>query len=244
MSYDCVLGPCTSHQLTVRPTQTTIDTHIHIANFAFPSNACLSCGRQPENIKTSHRSRKNSTQKRPWTLRGFKTRTFLLGLHHLAALKQNLCYDNYTLSTAQTQLSSRLRPSLTITAHSYWQLVKCCVQHSCWGESMPGQEGVWILASELWPLMLPNSFQRHRPGRDSDPLWARFVKMSTLIWIEGCMSFSPLLWFMQTRRVCLHLCQKVSELSANCGQTFWPPCASIPDLLFHQSFMLVIRFQD
>lgn len=119
-----------------------------------------------------------------------------------------------TLSTAQTQLSLKLCPSLTIIAHTYWQLVKCHIQHSCWGEFVSTQEGVWILASELWLLRLPNSFQRHTPGRESDPLWARFVKMSPLIWTEGCMSFPPLLQFMQTRCVRFHLCRKVSELSA------------------------------
>lgn len=93
-------------------------------------------------------------------------------------------------------------------------------------------DGFWILASALRLLTLPNSFQRQTPGRDSHPLWAHFVKTSTLIWTEGCMPFSPLLRFMQTQRVGLHLCQKVSELSAKRGQTFWRPRAPCPCPIF------------
>lgn len=107
-------------------------------------------------------------------------------------------------------------PSIMIIVDMHWEFVKCHIQYPD-GVDTSAQEDVWILASKLWLLMLPNSFQRHTPGRKSNSLWASFIKMSPLIRTEGCMSLSPLRRFMQTRRVCFHLCQKVSELSAKSG---------------------------
>lgn len=134
-----------------------------------------------------------------------------------------------------------LCPSLVIIVNVHWQLVKCCVQQSCWGEFVFGLEDIWTLATELWLLMLPNSFQRHTPGAESHP----FVKMPPLICTEGFTSFSPLRRLMQTRRVCFHLPQKVCRvISKSRGQTSWPPRGGIPDLFFPPTLMHAITFQD
>lgn len=164
---------------TLHESQTTINTHTHTQGQSRDSKFCLSLkcmslavGSSQTKIKTLRRHRKNTQtphRKAPRP-QGIQTQNLSAGTAHFAALKQNLCYDNYTFCTTQTQFSVKLCPSLTILVHMYWQIAKSHIQHSCWGEFMSTQEGVWILASDLWLLMLPNSFQRHTPGRDSDPL--------------------------------------------------------------------------
>lgn len=63
--------------------------------------------------------------------------------------------DAYNLSSTQMLTLLNLCPSLVIIVNVHWQLVKCCVQQSCWGEFA------------IWQIASGGTY----PGQNHIPLW-------------------------------------------------------------------------